>query len=174
FGNYEKINALLFVMVLILLASILIDRNKAKIERRNCTLPLSISSIGFSRTVFLLFPWIIIIPGLYISNYILLPSSLSYVNILIGQFSAALILFFLIVFIQDVYQFNVSSQRITKYTRSLLFTLFIFCLTVLVFIFADFVDPKIQSGFGILFPYTWGIILSFLAVISFIQRKSYL
>lgn len=174
FSNYDKINILLFVLVIILLTSILIGRNQEKIERQNCTLPLSMYSLGLSRTIFLLILWMIIIVGFYLSNYILLPSTFPYVDILMGQFSFALILFFTILFIQDIYYVTVRSKRILKYAGLLLVIFLILCLTLMVFISADLIDPKLQKGYGVLFLYGWGIALSFLSVISFAKRKFYL
>ncbi len=174
FGNYDKINILLLLLAFIFLTSILINRSKEKTERQNCTLPLSMYSLGLSRTIFLLFPWMIVVIGFYILNYILLPSTITHITILIGQFSFILILFFAVVLIQDIYLFNLGSKKIIRYLSSFFATILLICLTSVIFISVDFIDPKFQNGTGIFLIYAWGIILSFLAVISFIQRKSYL
>jgi hypothetical protein len=173
FGNYDKINVLLLLLVLIFHLSILINRSKEKTERQNCTLPLSIYSLGLSRTIFLLVPWMIVIIGFYILNYILLPSTFSHVAILLGQFSFAFILFFMAVFIQDIYLFNLGSKKIIRYISSFLASLLIFCLTLVVIFSIDLIDPKFQIGTGILLIYAWGILLSLLVVISFAKRKFY-
>jgi uncharacterized membrane protein YjfL (UPF0719 family) len=154
--------------------SIIRVQNENRIDRQNTLLPLSSKNIGLSRSLLILAPLIILIPGLFITSYLLLPSTTESVLILIGQigFVTAVIGAFLL--IHDVYQINNSYTKSKTIIDTLIATLFVLVSQVIVFFLVDLYDPKFSQGKGIIIIYSWGIVLTFLSTISFIKRKSYL
>ncbi len=174
FGQYISFSILMVIFISILMISIIRVRNENRIDRQNTLLPLSIKNIGLGRSLLILAPLIILIPGLFITSYLLLPSTTESVLILIGQigFVTAVIGAFLL--IHDVFQINNSYTKSKTIIVTLIATLFVLVSQVIVFFLVDLYDPKFSQGKGIIIIYSWGIVLTFLSTISFIKRKSYL
>jgi len=171
---YKNINLVVLMLFSIVIISTMIERNKTGIERQNSLLPLSDLSIGTNRSLLLLSPWLFLIVGLILFNLILFPSLFNEVFTLIGQLGFTLILVSGYVILQDIYLSHSVNRRYERIFRLVLYFLLIIISSMFVLIVADSFNAKLMTGNGILIIYLWGILLTFLTILSFARRKSYL
>jgi len=170
---YDNVNALITILVLIIFLSKISERNNEKLNRQNILLPISVKSIGLSRSLLILVPWIILIPVLIIINYLILPESFDEILTLVGQLGFVIVVPSSYVILRDIY-FQNASNKTNKFIIVIITSLFLLVGTVFIVILADLFDPKLSEGKGVIIIYAWGILLTFLSVMSFIKRKSYL
>ncbi len=171
---YDHINGLITILVLVIFLSKIFERNKEKIIRQNILLPISIKKIALSRSLLILFPWILLILLLLIINRLILPESFENILTLVGQFGFLIIILSASVLLRDIYLQFANTKKGKPIVITTISFIGLLTFTILIIILADMIDPKLSEGKGIILIYVWGIFLTFLSVYSFIKRKSYL
>jgi hypothetical protein len=171
---YEQINFILFTLFSIVFLSTLIERNKISIDRQNFALPFSKTLLGLERATLVFIPWLILIPSFYLLNFLLFPSHIESITRLLGLFGISLILVSSFILGSDFYFSESNYDRLVKYLITTISVMFIAAIDIVYILFTNSLFYGLLVPGGIVLIYTWGIFLTFLTIVSFCFRKSFL
>lgn len=171
---YEQVNFVVLTLFSIVFLSTIIERNKISVDRQNSALPFSILFLALERSLLVFIPWIILIPCFLLINYLLFPSSMASLTRLIGQLGFPLILISSFILVSDFYFSENTHDRLVRYLITTISIIFILAINVMyLFITNSLINGLFAPG-GIALIYAWGILLTFLTMVSFRFRKSFL
>ena len=170
---YEHVNFMILTLFTIVFFSVFVERNRISADRQSVPLPIPVSVIGIERSLLILSPFSIMIPSIFLLNYLLIPSAINNVFILTGQLGFTIILVSSYVIVSDVYLSIASINRSNKFFLVSFWIIILLLINAILILIISSFAKTLWSSVGILFIYGWGTILTLLSIFSFNFRKMF-